>query len=169
MKFKWILVYDTMGLNVMITTLICNTIAVIRHATMNTPAATRVGILSHVIRMKNDPQITDPVYPAERVTHLTPPRLLVTPPKSSFTYDMMSSMNSRMQKSNVTIFTSIFNTSPQVSQVAEAWENSCRNTATSFIGANIADLHSREVKIAVTPITTNASICDVLQQQNLSL
>lgn len=39
----------------------CKTIAVIRHATINTPAAIRVGNLSQVIRMKNDPQMTDPV------------------------------------------------------------------------------------------------------------
>lgn len=67
----------------------CNTNAVIMQAKIKTPAATLVGIWSQVMRMKNDPQMTEPVYPAESVTHRTPPLVLVTPPKSSFTYDLV--------------------------------------------------------------------------------
>lgn len=65
--------------------------------------------------------------------------------------------------------TSILVTDPHVIHVADAWLNSCKKTAISLIGASIADLHNRDVKMAVTPITTNASICDALQQQSVSL
>lgn len=55
------------------------------------------------------------------------------------------------------ICTSIALTFPQVSQQAEACENSCKNTATNLSGATITDLQRIPVSSAVTPITMKAS------------
>lgn len=86
--------------NLEVPTLILSTMAVIIQAAIKIPAAILVGSRSQVMRMKKAPQITEPMYPAERENHLVPPRLRVTPPKFSFTFSCETKGFRHFAKSN---------------------------------------------------------------------
>lgn len=80
-------------------TCIFKTMIVAKQETINTQLAIFVGNLSHVIKMKKAPHTTEPVYPADNVTHLEPPTVRVTPPKFSLTFTRNQRHKSRHLRS----------------------------------------------------------------------